>query len=245
MFENECVIAEGLECASQVETYVDPLLSRLLRLGQMAESDQRLLEVSRCFVVGAARGGLGAGLTKKAYGPVPLLAVEGVVSEPFGMLAQATVVDRLDRVDDAGMQPAALLVQKRSVSHLVGKRVLEGVLDIREQARLVEKFHDLQVREALAQREFGLAVQRLEQRQRNVLADDGSRFEQLLLLTWQPVDACREYRLHCRGHLDGFDGFRQTVGAALANQLFGLHQRSDALLEEERIPLGALDEKLL
>ena len=127
----------------------------------------------------------------------------------------------------------------------MGKRVLEGVLDIREQARFVEKLRDLQVREAPAQGEFGLAVQRLEQRKRNVLADDRGRFQQLFLLTRQPVDACRENRLHRRRHLDGFDGPCQTVGAALANQLFGLHQRLDALLQEERIPLGALDEKLL
>ena len=40
-------------------------------------------------------------------------------------------------------------------------------------------------------------------------------------------------------------GLRQPVGAALAGQHAGLHQRPDALLEEERVALGPLDQQAL
>ena len=38
---------------------------------------------------------------------------------------------------------------------------------------------------------------------------------------------------------------RQAIDAPLAVERFGFHQRSDALLQEERIPLGARNQELL
>ena len=61
----------------------------------------------------------------------------------------------------------------------------------------------------------------------------------------QPVDACRQYRLHRRRHLDGRQGVRQPIGARLTHQHPGLHQGAHALFQEKGIALGARDEQLL
>ena len=47
------------------------------------------------------------------------------------------------------------------------------------------------------------------------------------------------------GTCDARDGLRQPIGAALADQHAGLDQRADALLEEERVALGPLDQQAL
>ena len=67
--------------------------------------------------------------------------------------------------------------------------------------------------------------------------------EQTLLLGRQPVDACRQHRLHRRRHVQGRQGLRQTIGPRLADQDPRLHQGAHALFQEERIALGAGDEQ--
>ena len=100
------------------------------------------------------------------------------------------------------MQHAPALLEQAPVGDLVGERVLEGVLEIREQARLVEELRPLEVPEPLAQAVLGLLRDRLEERERDVLPDDGGGLEEALLLGWQPVDARGQDRLHGGGDLD-------------------------------------------
>ena len=76
-------------------------------------------------------------------------------------------------------------------------------------------------------------------------ADDRRGLQQPLLLRRQPVDARRQHRLHRGRHLDRRERLRQAIGAPLADQHLRLHQGADALLQEEGVALGALDQALL
>ena len=55
------------------------------------------------------------------------------MGEPLDLLAEAIPVERLDRLDDPRVQRAPALLEQAAVGHLVGERVLEGVLEIREE----------------------------------------------------------------------------------------------------------------
>ena len=77
----------------------------------------------------------------------------------------------------------------------MGEGVLERVLEVREAAGLVEELGGLQRFESAAERLVGDFGDRLEQRERDVRADDGGDLEETLVLRRQPVDARRQDRL--------------------------------------------------
>ena len=76
----------------------------------------------------------------------------------------------------------------------------------------------------------------MQQYEGHVLADNGGRLEQLLVVRREPVDPGRQDHLDSRRDLDRLDRPRQTIRAALPGQRPRLHQRADALLDEEGIP---------
>jgi hypothetical protein len=161
-----------------------------------------------------------------------------VLGEPFG-------AESLDSRRDARVKGAAPLPEHAPVRHLVGQRMLEGVLDLGKEARLVEKFRRLQVHKPLTH----VVVVRVgdgdQQRVWDILAHDGRRLQQAFVFRRQSIDACGQDRLHGRGHLKASWHARQMVGAALAAENLRLHQRSHAFFQEQRIALRALDQKLL
>ena len=61
------------------------------------------------------------------------------------MLDQAVRIEPLDRLRDPAMVGATSVLEQTAVGHLVGEGVLEGVLQVREQARLVQKLGLVQV----------------------------------------------------------------------------------------------------
>ena len=130
-----------------------------------------------------------------AHRLLPQLAPKSVVGEPLDLLREAIGVKRLDSLDDPRVQRAAPLLEQAAVGHLMGERVLERVLEIREEARLVEKLGRLETRETAPQRSSADVRDRLQQRERHVLADDGGGLEQPLVLGREAVDASREDRL--------------------------------------------------
>jgi hypothetical protein len=69
--------------------------------------------------------------------------------------------------------------------------VLESVLDLGEEAGLVEELAGLQMGEAQAEWFLRRFSNGLEERQRHLRADDGSGLQELFLLQGQPVDARR------------------------------------------------------
>ena len=113
-----------------------------------------------------------------------------------------------------------------------------------EQARLVEELGGLQMGEAQAEWLLRHLGHGLEECQGHLGADDGGGLQELLLLRRQPVDARRQHRLHRRRHLDTRQRLRQTIGPLVADQYLRFHQGPHALLQEERVPLSALDQAL-
>ena len=85
----------------------------------------------------------------------------------------------------------------------------------------------------------------LQQGERHVLADDGRRLQERLALRRQPVDARCEHRLDGRGHPDLAGGPREPVVTTIADEHARLDRRPHALLQEERVAAGAVDQHRL
>ena len=115
---------------------------------------------------------------------------------------------------------------------------------LREEARLVEELGGLQMGEAQAERLLRHLGHGLEERQGHLGADDGGGLQELFLLRRQPVDARRQHRLHRGRHLDTRECPGQAIGPRVADQHLRFHQGAHALLQEEGVPLGALDQAL-
>jgi hypothetical protein len=120
--------------------------------------------------------------------------------------------------------------------------MLEGVLEIGEDARLVEELGRLQLTQPATDRLFLLVRHYHEEGQREVLPDDRGNLEEPPLLRRQTVDARGQDGLHRVGHVDRRQVARQLVLPPVTRQRTRLDQRPDALLDEERITVGALDQ---
>jgi hypothetical protein len=153
------------------------------------------------------------------------------------------MIERLDHVDDLRVKLPSTLLQQSAVRDLVRESMLEGVLEIRIEARLVKELGGLEVIEPTAERLVRHLGDRLEQRERNVPADDRGDLEKMLVLRGEPVDARRQHRLDRGGNPDRLHRLRQSIPAWLSRQLLRLHQRANRFLQEKRVP--ALDEELL
>jgi hypothetical protein len=73
------------------------------------------------------------------------------MGEPLDVLTEAISVERLDCVHDSRVKVAAPLVQQTAVRDLMRKRVLEGVFEVWEEARLVEELGGLEMGEPTPQ----------------------------------------------------------------------------------------------
>jgi hypothetical protein len=82
--------------------------------------------------VGRAQEGLGAGLAQVAHRLVPDLALPRVVRQPLHVLDEAIAVQALDGGRHRGVKIAPALPQEARVGHVVGERMLEAVLEVRE-----------------------------------------------------------------------------------------------------------------
>ena len=113
-------------------------------------------------------------------------------------------VPRLQGLHDPGMEGAPTVLEQAPVRDLVREGVPEGVLEIREEARLVEELSRLEAGEPLAKAGLRDVGDGREERDRHGLPDDGSRLQQPLVLGHEPVDPRRQDRLHRRRELPGF-----------------------------------------
>ena len=62
-----------------------------------------------------------------------------MVGEPFDLLGQPVGIERLEGLDDTGMQGPPPVLEQAAIGHLLRQRVLEGVCEFGEQARLIQK----------------------------------------------------------------------------------------------------------
>ena len=131
-----------------------------------------------------------------------------------------------------------------AVRHLVGQGVLERVLEVRDEPRSRRGTRrPAGSRARAAARPRGASAMARRRAKGTSLPMTDGRLEQSLGLGREAVDAGGQDGLHRGRHLDRVDRSGQGVRASFAAQGLGLHQRLHGLLEEERIPLGPLDEE--
>ena len=233
------------EAGTESDANVEGFAERLWALAQLLKRGQGLLEERDGFAVGRSRHRLLSRLTQVGDRAIPQRPAHSMVSQPLDVLESTVAVERLDRVEDPGVEDALPILKEAPVHHLVGQRVLEGVLGFGEEARLVEKLGDLQAGQAGPERILRQLGDGEKEGERHVAPDDGGRLEQALVLRRKPVDASREHSLHGDRHMAFWKSPRQPVGAPGADEDLSLDQTADALLHEERVPLGPVDEQAL
>ena len=74
------------------------------------------------------------------------------MGQALNVLRESPGVASLDGLDGPGVESTSALLQEAPIGHLVSQRVLEGVLNVREQARFVEELGRLEPGEAIGQR---------------------------------------------------------------------------------------------
>src|SRR5262245_39401941 len=121
----------------------------------MREDTERLLEVPYGLMIGRSHHSLLSCLPTIRPGLDPHLARQGMVRQAFDLLRHPVPCERLQGLDNAGMQHPPALLEQTAISHLVCEGVLEGVLGLWEEARLVQEFGGLEVCQATMQRRLG------------------------------------------------------------------------------------------
>jgi hypothetical protein len=139
-------VARRPERHAQGEPEIDGLLARVALLWQMREGTERLFEGPHGLAVSRPRQGLLPRLPAVHQGLVPHFAPQGMVGQAFDLLGHAVGRERLKSLDDAGVEYPPPLQQEAAVGDLMGEGVLEGVLVLGKEARLVEELGRLQVR---------------------------------------------------------------------------------------------------
>jgi hypothetical protein len=87
-----------------------------------------------------------------------------MVRQAFDLFGQAIPGERLEGLDDAGMQHAPSLLQEAAIGHLVSQGVLEGEFALGEKPRLIEKLSGLQMGQATMEHRLGHLGNGLHQR---------------------------------------------------------------------------------
>lgn len=163
---------------------------------------------------------------------LPQLTPNGVMRETLDLLAGSIVVKRLDGSDDPCVKLTAALMQEASVGDLVGERMLERVLGVREELGLVEELGGLKVCETFPERIVGCVGNGCEEGERDVFADHGCGLKEPFVVRLQAVDTGRENRLRRRWNLQAIGRSGQAIGSGVARQDVRLDERAHALLEK-------------
>jgi hypothetical protein len=211
-------------------------------LGEVRERVEGLFVARRRLAVGSARLTSLPHLPAVAHRLLPHRPPNGVVGEPLGVLGKAISVKGFDRLDKPRVKLAPPLLQQAAVGHLVGQRMLEGVLGLWEQAHLVQKLRGPETREGHPHRGVVRLGDRLEQRQRHIPAEHRGDLNEPLVFRRQAVNARGQDGLRGGRNGESLRHRRQPVGAALPDQRPGLDETLHALFEKEGVALGAGDQ---
>src|SRR5262245_5279373 len=133
-------IAQREQRVPEIEPDVDGQLARLSGVGETADGCERLLQMGDGVAIGSSRDRAHTRVAKIAHGLVPQPTPQRVMRQSLGLLADALLLESLDRLDDAGVKGALTVVQQPLVCDVMRERMLEGVLEVWEEPRLVEKF---------------------------------------------------------------------------------------------------------
>src|SRR5262249_11857423 len=116
---------------------------------------------------------------------------------------------------------------------LMGQGMLESIGLLQSEARLIEEFSSLEVREPAVQCLLRQGSNSVQQGYRHLRADDGRNLEEALLRRRQAVDTGGQDRL------DGvWDAQRERMPPLL-------HHRPGQLLQKKRIPVRFRQDRLL
>jgi len=184
-------------------------------------------------------------LIQEGHGLVPSLAAEGVMGQTVDVLGEAVRIEPFDRIDDAGVESATLILEKARIRNLVCERMLEAVLEVGEERRFVQELAALEPTEPTAQVGVRCLIDGLQEGEGDILANDRGGLEEPLVVGWEPVDASTQDGLHRRRHLEGAETSPRPVRAAFTDEGLRLDKSPHAFLDEERIPLGPLGQLAL
>jgi hypothetical protein len=141
-------------------------------------------------------------------------------------------VKPLYRGDDPRVEGAAAPEQDVPVGHLMRECVLEGVLELGEEAHLVEKFRCLKLRQRTPLLTLVHVGDGAEELERHVLADHGRGLKECLRLAGQPIDARGPNRLDGGWNLHRVYPVRGPIGAPVSSEASRLHEGPHALFDE-------------
>src|ERR1700720_1140869 len=99
----------------------------------------------------------------------------------------------------------------------MGEGVLEGVFGIGKDARFIKKLRRLETTQPVTEHLLALVRDRLQERKREVLADDRSNLEEPFLLGWETIDTRGHDGLHCGRQVGLGQATRQLGGALWAS----------------------------
>jgi hypothetical protein len=200
-------LAQRIDRTAQVEAEIDGLHVGIMPLGEMLQRIERLLEGPRRFMIGRLRHGPGAGLATVGYGLAPHLTPQGMMRQPVDLVDASVSVEGFETLDNLGMQSPALFLEEAAVDNLVYQGMLKGVHRLGKGLLLIEDLGVLEDTEVLVERGLWTVHDRLEQRDRHIVTDDGGGLQQPLGLGRQAVDTRRQH---------GLDSFRDAQSGLLA-----------------------------
>ena len=117
----------------------------------MRQGTERLLKGLHSLAVGRSCQGFLPRLPEVQQGFIPHLTPQGVMGQVFDLLGHPFPGERLQSLDDAGMERAPPFLEQRFVGHLLGEDMLEGVRVLGELTRLIEELGRLQGDHTVAQ----------------------------------------------------------------------------------------------
>jgi hypothetical protein len=211
----------------------------------VAERHERLLEEADRLPVRELTAGLRSGPAEVVHRLVPHLATIRMLGEALDLLDQSALGKPFHHLDDLRVEISPAFLQETAVRHLMRERVLEGVFELWKEARLVHELRGLEIGKAGAnfvRRQAGNCFEKIEG---YVLADDRGDLQQKLLVRGQSIDTSRQYHLHRGWDLNHLERLGQPIRTLFADETVSLGEGPDALFQEERIALGAVDQKLL
>ena len=200
------------------------LLTNFGGLGEVHQSHQRLFEKRDGLAVPVARERTLARHARIHQRGVPAVSFERMMREPIYMVVQAVREHDLNSLGGPGVQSAPPVVEQPRVRHLVRQRVLERILKVREEPRLVEELGRLESVEAITQRLVWQLGNRLEQHEGHELADYRGDLQEAFVVLGEPIDAGGEDRLHAGGDVQGPQWLRQAMRSPVTTENLRFHQ---------------------
>ena len=183
------VLAERVERELEQDADVD---GRFLDVAARARPSARLHglleERDRLVIRGAMEGAL-PGAAQQPDRLLPHLRAERVVREHLDVLLPPLGDFPLDRVGNAPVEGPALVGRETEIRDLAGDGVPERIPRVRAGAERVHELRMLQAHECRGDLRRLAAIDRGEQRARDIAADHGGRPQQLLVARRELLDA--------------------------------------------------------